>query len=342
MTNSEQATNAKDKPSSQALSGNDERAAGPASGAGAIPVSLVDGIKRTGKAMSARSRVLLLAFIIVTACAMVMVVMMVARYRRGFVETGKVSLSQLDGESTVRVLRDRHGTLERPAPLTITTSMTAPLSRDDQTGFYDQILIEAFRRAGQPVRIAHLPTERSITNADLGITDGEFPRISGLRSIYPNLRIVPEKIVDFEFVAFTWRTDIQITDWSSCKPYNVAIVTGWKILEANLADVKSLIRVQNQQLLFTLLAKHRADIVVYSRFEGYEMIRKFDLKSILALEPPLAKREMFLYLHKEHLPLIPEIAKQLRSIKHDGTYDRIFKKTLGIYSMDATERSDVP
>ena len=85
-----------------------------------------------------------------------------------------------------------------------------PLSKDDQTGFYDQILIEAFRRIGQPMQITHLPTERSITNANLGITDGEFPRISGLDRLYPNLLQVPEKIDDFKFTAFTWRDDIQL------------------------------------------------------------------------------------------------------------------------------------
>ena len=221
--------------------------------------------------------------------------------------------------------------------LVLTTSMTAPLSRDDQTGFYDQILIEAFRRVGQPVQISHLPTERSITNANLGISDGEFPRISGLDRLYPNLDKVPEKIVDFEFVAFTWRPDIQLKDWNSCKPYNVAIVRGWKILEANLADVRSLVKVKNQKLLFSLLGKHRTDIAVYSRFEGYEMIKKLGLQSVWAIEPPLATREMFLYLNKKHLPLIPALTKQLRSMKHDGTYDRIFKKTLGPYLKDTAK-----
>ena len=137
--------------------------------------------------------------------------------------------------------------------LEITTSMTSPLSNEDQTGFYDQVIIEAFKRIEQPINISHLPTERSITNANLGVTDGEFPRISGLDSLYNNLIQVPEKIVDFEFVAFTWRTDIQLTDWNSCKPYNVAIVRGWKILEANLANVKSLIMVKNQDVLFSLV-----------------------------------------------------------------------------------------
>jgi polar amino acid transport system substrate-binding protein len=224
-----------------------------------------------------------------------------------------------------------------PQPLALTTSMTSPLSKEDQTGFYDQILIEAFRRVKQPVKITHLPTERSITNANLGISDGEFPRISGLDRLYPNLIKVPEKIVDFEFVAFTWRDDIKLKDWSSCKPYNVAIVRGWKILETNLADVKSLVKVKNQQLLFALLAKHRIDIVVYSRLEGYEMIKKLDLKSVKVIEPPLAKRAMFLYLNKKHQQLIPEIEKQLKSIKDDGTYDRILKKTLAPYLEGASK-----
>ncbi len=107
---------------------------------------------------------------------------------------------------------------------------------------------------------------------------------------------------------------------------------GWKILEANLADVRSLVRVKkNQKLLFSLLGKHRADIAVYSRFEGHEMIKKLGLQSVWAIEPPLATREMLLYLNKKHLPLIPALTKQLRSMKHDGTYDRIHKKTLGPY-----------
>lgn len=220
--------------------------------------------------------------------------------------------------------------------LAVTTSMTSPLSRDDQTGFYDQVLIEAFRRIEQAIHITHLPTERSITNANLGITDGEFPRIAGLDSLYTNLIRVPAKIDDFEFVAFTWRTDIQLKDWNSCKPYNIAIVRGWKILEANLADSKSLIKVKNQKILFSLLAEHRIDIVVYSRFEGYEMAQKIGDQSIRVVEPPLAKREMFLYLNRKHQQLIPALAKQLQSMKDDGTYDRIYENILGTYLEGAT------
>jgi polar amino acid transport system substrate-binding protein len=222
-------------------------------------------------------------------------------------------------------------------PLVLTTSMTSPLSRIDQTGFYDQVLAEAFRRVEQPMIIKHLTTERSITNANLGVTDGEFPRISGLEHLYPNLHRVPEKIDDFEFVAFTWRSDIQLKNWASCKPYNVAIVRGWKILETNLADVKSLLKVKNQRLLFPLLAKHRTDIVVYSHYEGLEIIEQLGLQSIRVLEPPLATREMFLYLNKKHISLIPALTKQLQIMKHDGTYDRIYRKMIKSYLEDSAK-----
>ncbi|MBU4133676.1 MAG: transporter substrate-binding domain-containing protein, partial [Proteobacteria bacterium] len=219
-------------------------------------------------------------------------------------------------------------------PLMLTTFIGSPLSKQDQTGFYDLVLIEAFRRAGRNVIISHLPAERSLTNADTGITDGDFVRISGLNSRYPNLLEVPEKITDFEFVAFTWRPDIQIKDWSSCKPYNVAIVRGWKILETNLEDVSSLVKVKDQRLLFAMLAKQRTDIVVYSRFEGYEMINQLNLKTVRVLEPPLATREMFLYLNKRHRLLVPAITKHLQIMKQDGSFEQIIEKTLKPYLMN--------
>lgn len=221
--------------------------------------------------------------------------------------------------------------------MVLTTFAGPPLSNKMQTGLYDLILLEAFRRIEQPVRIEHLPAERSLTNANMGITDGDFVRISGLDRLYPNLVQVPEKIVDFEFVAFTWKSGIKLENWDSCKPFNVAIVRGWKILETNLAGAKSLIRVKNQELLFSLLYNQRTDIAVYSRFEGYEIIKRLKLNSIKTLEPPLAIREMFLYLNKKHVQLLPDLTKQLQAMKQDGTFEFIFQRTLDRYLKDATK-----
>ena len=66
------------------------------------------------------------------------------------------------------------------------------------------------------------------------------------------------------------------------------------------------------------------------------MIQTLGLDSIRVLEPPLATREMFLYLNKKHLTVVSEIEEQLRNMKLDGTYDHILEETLGPYMEDAT------
>ncbi len=213
-------------------------------------------------------------------------------------------------------------------PLLLSTFIGPPLSTPDQTGMYDLVLKEAFSRLGMEIDIIQLPAERSLTNANKGITDGDFVRISGLENIYQDLVMVPEKITDFEFVAFSRRMNFRTTDWQFLRPYNVAIVRGWKILEENITGTQSLVRAQNQNILFTLLDRDRTDIVVYSRFEGYSLIKKLEIKGIKALEPPLAVREMFLYLNKKHEKLAPLVADTLREMKSDGTFETIRSRTL--------------
>lgn len=212
--------------------------------------------------------------------------------------------------------------------LLLSTFAGPPLSTADHSGFYDRLLMEAFRRMHQPVEIIQLPAERSLINANRGVTDGDFVRIEGIEALYPDLIRVPEKITDFEFVAFSRHITIPIDGWESLRPYHVAIVRGWKILEKNIVDTASLVQVKNQRLLFTMLDKNRVDIVVYSRFEGYWVLRQLHIQGVKALEPPLAVKAMYLYLNKRHKDLVPIIARCLREMKKDGTYARIKKQTL--------------
>jgi polar amino acid transport system substrate-binding protein len=216
-------------------------------------------------------------------------------------------------------------------PLVVTTSVGPPESNESGTGLYDLILQEAFGRIDQQIDIDHLPSERALMNANSGLTDGEFPRISGLERLYPNLVKVPEKLTNYEFVAFSKHQGIKMPSWDALHPYDVAIVRGWKILEKNIVNTRSLVRAKSQKLLFNLLVNNRADIVVYSRVAGYAFIHSQGLEGIVALEPPLAVREMYLYLNKKHEQLIKPLAQALREMKADGTYTEIKNRTLGGY-----------
>ena len=204
-----------------------------------------------------------------------------------------------------------------------------PYSSVDGSGIADRIIKEALRREGIDAKFTIMPSERSLTNANEGIIDGEYIRIEGLQNTYTNLIMVPESVCNYDFTAFSRDPGIKINGWKSLAPYNVAFITGWKILEKNVEFSKSLTKVKNAQILFDLLANDRVDIVLIEKEQGELLIKQQRLQNMHALQPPLATRKMYLYLNKKHSALAPGIAQQLLKMKRDGSIARITAEVLG-------------
>lgn len=210
--------------------------------------------------------------------------------------------------------------------LVFTSEDGIPLHTKAQDGYLDMVIKEAFRRIGVTVNIFTLPAERALQNVNDGINDGDFTRITGLEKKYTNLVLVPEKLIDYEYMAFTKHVNNRIKGWSGLKPYDVGIITGWKILEANVTDTKSLVKVRDEHVLFTLLENERVDIVTYYRLGGNALIKELNFKDIHAIEPPVSVNPMYLYLNKKHKSLIPKLVASLRELKNDGTYNKLFRQ----------------
>jgi polar amino acid transport system substrate-binding protein len=213
------------------------------------------------------------------------------------------------------------------ADLVINSGRKEPFTTPDGAGFYDVLVKALFGRLGIEARCVRLPSERALMNADAGIDDGNIARIAGLEETYTNLLRVPGKIIDFEFMAFTSNADFQVSGWDSLSPYNVGFITGWKIFETHITEARSVTQVRNPGQLFTLLENRRADVVMFDRWGGLWWIRAHGVAAH-ALQPPIAVREMFLYLNKKHAALVPRISAALAQMKEDGEYQRIFDRTL--------------
>lgn len=212
--------------------------------------------------------------------------------------------------------------------LVLNTTGQPPLNTKEQTGFLDRVAIEAFSRIGLEVTTIRIPAERGLLNVNAGIDDGEMMRVSGLQNIYPNLLLVPEKMIDLDFVAFS-KFDISLDKgWESLKPFSIAIVNGWKILEQNVPKSAELTSVNHPLQLFDMLEKGRAELIIYERYGGQEILRTNQFKDIKLIEPPLARKEMFMYLNKKHKSIIPKLSEALRNMKNDGTYQQIMQQTL--------------
>lgn len=183
---------------------------------------------------------------------------------------------------------------------------------------------EAFRRAGVELKLVNNPSERSLHLANQGEVDGEGLRIAGLGSQYPNLIQIPERFIGISFVAFSKDAMINLDQgWASLKPYRVAFITGWKMFEANASGAKVVNKVDTPEQMFRMLDGGRVDLALYTRADGIALIRTMGLSSVAPLSPSLKDVDMYLYLNKKHEALVPQIAKALRDMKADGTYNRL-------------------
>lgn len=217
----------------------------------------------------------------------------------------------------------------RAPVLVLNTDGAPPHSRPDGTGFEDRIVLEAFRRIGVAVRLVQLPSERSLRNANQGVDDGSYVRIAGLSALYPNLIMVPEPMSEFRFTVFTRDPALAPADWDSLRPLRVGIVTGWKLAEQHLQGAPQLTKARDEATLFALLDKGRVQAIVASQHSGWAVARAHGYQGLHGVQPPLAVLPMYVYLNQKHAALVPRLAQALRSMRADGSLQRLTRAGLG-------------
>jgi len=212
--------------------------------------------------------------------------------------------------------------------LHLVTAALPPLAPSaDKPGYMAQIAREAFTRIGVQVTISRLPAERALINVNSGLDDGVLMRMAGLKKAYPNLIRIPEKVMTFEFVAFTRNTSIHVSNFAELEPYTVAYVTGWKFYEDKVKKALEITCVRNLPELFELLKKERSEIILAERWQGLWAAKQKGMK-VRLLQPPFKVSDMYMYLNKRHAALVPMVAQALADMKQDGSFQRIAAVTL--------------
>jgi polar amino acid transport system substrate-binding protein len=218
--------------------------------------------------------------------------------------------------------------LAQTAKLSLTSGGAPPLTATpNHPGFLDELAKAMFKRIGVEVEVTAVPTERSLINVNSGIDDGDLFRVAGVEAEYPNVIRVPEKIMDNDFVAYTKRGDIRIRGWTDLQPYSVAYTTGWKIYDRNVKGVRDIVTTPSINGLPALLEKNRVDVILMDRWQGQWALQQGGHQFMLQ-EPPLASVQIFTYLNKKHAALVPRLARALKDMKADGSYQKIYDATL--------------
>ncbi len=209
-----------------------------------------------------------------------------------------------------------------PPILVLNSASAPPYATDAGDGFLDIVIGEAFRRAGLGLKIVRLSGERGLKNANDGLEDGELARIAGMEKMYPNLIPVPGKVVDYHFVAFTRKTNLNNASWETLAPLSVGHLRGWKIYERSIKPDTQITVVDTPEQLFSILDKNRIDVALYERSLGLALAKKMGIKNLHVAEPAFFALEMFIYLNKKHADKVPKIASALHDLKAEGFYAR--------------------
>jgi polar amino acid transport system substrate-binding protein len=210
--------------------------------------------------------------------------------------------------------------------LIINSGSSSPLTIDDNYGFYPDLVNEIFTRLNVPIFIRHTQSSSSLKNVNQGRDDGVIVRIKGLEKKLTNLIRIPEKVIELEFIPLSNDKNIKIETWDDLKDYNIAYIKGWKIFDNKVMLYKSLTKAKNMTQLLQLLQKKRVDVILSQRIVSQSVMKQ--LNYFPYMHSPLAKREMFIYMHKKNKKLVPKIESELKKIKQDGTYNKIYKKNI--------------
>ncbi|MDL2357269.1 MAG: transporter substrate-binding domain-containing protein [Pseudomonadota bacterium] len=218
------------------------------------------------------------------------------------------------------------------AQLVLNTSFVAPITSPERDGILDLVYAELFKKLDMQVVIQASSAERGLLNANSGIDDGDVSRVLGINKTYQNLVRVPEPVMYYQMVAFTRNANFTVNGAESLKPYDVGILTGWKILERTIVGTHSLVKMETGRQLFAMLDKERIDVAVIEKLEGMHFVKTMGLKHIRILQPAYVEGDWFLYLNKKHVALVPRINAELSKMKQDGRYQRIVDSVMQRYS----------
>jgi len=200
------------------------------------------------------------------------------------------------------------------------------LSNEKGDAFYNQITAEIFKRLDIKLKFVRVQSKRALMLANKGVDDGNIARVEGIEKNWTNLVRVPESIITWEFTAFSKNKDIKINGWESLKPFSVGHVRGWLIYQKNTAGAKNVIQANDSYQLFRLLQNGRIDIALNERFQAPYFYKQLGYKP-KRLSSSLAKKPLFIYLHKRHKSLVPKMAAVISQMKKDGSYQKIFDRS---------------
>jgi len=187
------------------------------------------------------------------------------------------------------------------------------------------ILTEAYKRLGIEFTVTKYPAKRSLISANLGKSDGEIHRISGLQKEFPNLIEIKVPIVKLEWMLYSKNYNFKVEGIKSIKPYSISTRRGIIFAERIVSKAKNHLLVNGWMQVLATLEHERVDLALIPKIAASKILQKNPMR-IYALMPPFQEFYLYHYLHKKNQNLIPKITKVLKEMEKSGEITDIWNQ----------------
>nr|WP_254504520.1 transporter substrate-binding domain-containing protein [Duganella vulcania] len=179
------------------------------------------------------------------------------------------------------------------------------------------------------------PPLRGTIEAESGKIDGEVGRAYSYGEHRPNLVRVDESLVSFRVTAFTRIPGLTINGWDSLKgtPYRVQYRSGYVTFKRRLEQMlppSQISSVVDSQAGLQNVALGRTDVFVDLEEYGQLQLARLQNRYGAVYNAGLVQdTPVYIYLHKRHAALAPQLAAILARMKASGAIGRHVAQALG-------------
>jgi ABC-type amino acid transport substrate-binding protein len=187
------------------------------------------------------------------------------------------------------------------------------------------VLTRIYASMGIDITITPFPAKRAQMLAITGRSVGEIMRIYTYGEENPTVRRVPTPYYYLETTAFIKpNSSIKITSKDDLRNYILAKVRGVKHTNNITVGMENVINLNSTEQVMRFVSAGRADVGLTNTIDGLMTISKLNL-NLVPINKPLAKLNLFNYIHKNFNDLVPLVDEKIKELKANGELTRIIE-----------------
>lgn len=203
----------------------------------------------------------------------------------------------------------------------------------------EQVVTEAFKRAGLQAEFKKMPLLRSITMADEGALDGDLLRIADAVKRFPNLVAVPTPVSMLNLAIYGRDAATANKPRADIAKLKVGLTRGTLALVKHSTGM-AVTDTQTISTTFEMLQNNRFDVALMVHIDAELELTKTTPPGIVRRTHYWASEPVYLLLNKKYTTVIPKINAALIDMEKEGFIFKAYQKGIKSINIQALKAAE--